>query len=198
MIDKLQQGGQAPNQKELEKAFMAYLVQDAAAQGVQIQSEQDLQSYAQQLGEEGIKAKYQEFMQKMQGGTAMARLGAKLQYYKKLKGSCPDGEEMVYFKEGGRICKSCQKKKQETPMAQKGKKMNPVEEFKNKKKGTNPNDTVNTSKGPRDLNNKTKYPKWNPAKEKNSADERKRVAEKDEKSGKKVFGSKCGSKMKKK
>ena len=196
---KFQQGGTMNNQQELQKAFVAYLVQDAAAQGVQIQSEQDLQSYAQQLGEEGIKAKYQEFMQKMQGGTAMARLGAKLQYYKKLKGSCPDGEEMVYFKEGGRICKSCQKKKQEeTPMAQKGKKMNPVEEFKNKKNDTNPNDTVNTSKGPRDLNGKTKHPKWNPAKEQNSFEERKRVAEKDEKSGKKVFGSKCGSKMKKK
>ena len=195
---KFQQGGTMNNQQELQKAFVAYLIQDAQSQGVQIQSEQDLQAYAEQLGEDGIKAKYQEFMQKMQGGV-MARLGAKLQYYKKLKGSCPDGEEMVYFKEGGRICKSCQKKKQEeTPMAQKGKKMNPVEEFKNKKNDTNPNDTVNTSKGPRDLNGKTKHPKWNPAKEQNSFEERKRVAEKDEKSGKKVFGSKCGSKMKKK
>lgn len=198
MVDKLQQGGQAPNQKELQKAFMAFLVQDAAQQGVQIQSEQDLESYAQQLGEDGIKAKYQEFVQRMQGGSTMARLGAKLQYYKKLKGSCPEGEEMVYFKQGGRICKSCQKKQQEAPMAQGGKKMNAVDEFKNKKKDINPNDTVNTKKGPRDLNGKTKYPKWNPSKEKNSIEERIRVVEKDEKSGKKVFGSKCGAKMKKK
>lgn len=142
-MEQFQQGGQAPqqNQKELEQAFMAYLVQDAAAQGVQIQSEQDLQSYAQQLGEEGIKAKYQEFMQRMQGGTTMAKLGAKLQYYKKLKGSCPEGEEMVYFKEGGRICKSCQKKKEDTAMAKGGKKMNAVQEFKDKKK-VNPSDTI--------------------------------------------------------
>ena len=83
------------NQEELQKAFMAYLIQDAAAQGIQVQSEQDLQAYAEQLGEDGIKAKYQEFMQKMQGGV-MARLGAKLEYYKKLKGVCPEGEELVY------------------------------------------------------------------------------------------------------
>jgi hypothetical protein len=44
----------------------------------------------------------------MQGGV-MARLGAKLEYYKKLKGVCPEGEELVYFKQGGRICKACQK-----------------------------------------------------------------------------------------
>ena len=92
------------NQEELQKAFMAYLIQDAQAQGIQLQSEQDLQAYAEQLGEDGIKAKYQEFMQKMQGGV-MARLGAKLEYYKKLKGVCPEGEELVYFKQGGRICK---------------------------------------------------------------------------------------------
>lgn len=177
-MEQFQQGGQAPqqNQKELEKAFMAYLVQDAATQGVQIQSEQDLQSYAQQLGEQGIKAKYQEFMQKMQGGTVAARLGAKLQYYKKLKGSCPEGEQLVYFKEGGRICKSCQKKKEDTVMAKDGKKMNAVQEFKDKKK-VNPNDTINTSKGPQDLNGRTKYQKFDSKKA--SQSERDRASEKD-------------------
>ena len=50
------------NEQELQKAFMAYLIEDAAAQGVQIKSEQDLQAYAQKLGEEGLKVKYQEFM----------------------------------------------------------------------------------------------------------------------------------------
>lgn len=121
---KYQQGGAMANQEELQKAFMAYLIQDAAAQGIQLQSEQDLEQYAQQLGEDGIKAKYQEFMQKMQGGV-MARLGAKLEYYKKLKGVCPEGEELVYFKQGGRICKACQK-------AQKGAKVkgNEVDKFK--------------------------------------------------------------------
>lgn len=125
---KYQQGGTMNNQEELQKAFLAYLIQDAAQQGIQLQSEQDLQNYAQQLGEEGIRAKYQEFMQKMQGGT-MAKLGAKLEYIKKLKGICPEGYEMAYYKVGGRICKSCQKKHvMET--AQKGKKLNAVQQFK--------------------------------------------------------------------
>lgn len=82
-----QQGGamQQPSQdEEMKKAFIQFLVQDAAAQGVQIQSEQDLQNYAQQLGQEGLQAKYQEFMQRMQGGVK-AKLGSKLTYLKKLK-----------------------------------------------------------------------------------------------------------------
>lgn len=123
---KLQQGGAMNNQQELQKAFVAYLIQDAQSQGVQIQSEQDLQAYAEQLGEDGIKAKYQEFMQKMQGGV-MARLGAKLEYYKKLKGVCPEGEELVYFKQGGRICKACQKAQKGTKVT---KKANEVDKFK--------------------------------------------------------------------
>lgn len=123
---KYQQGGVMANQEELQKAFMAYLIQDAQAQGIQLQSEQDLQAYAEQLGEDGIKAKYQEFMQKMQGGV-MARLGAKLEYYKKLKGVCPEGEELVYFKQGGRICKACQKAQKGTKVT---KKANEVDKFK--------------------------------------------------------------------
>lgn len=129
---KYQQGGTMNNQEELQKAFLAYLIQDAAQQGIQLQSEQDLQNYAQQLGEEGIKAKYQEFMQKMQGGV-MAKLGTKLDYIKKLKGICPEGYELTYFKVGGRICKSCQKK-HHTELAQEGKKLNAVEQFKKRKK----------------------------------------------------------------
>lgn len=127
-----QQGGtmqqQSSQEQELQKAFLAYLIQDAAQQGIQLQSEQDLQAYAQQLGEEGIKAKYQEFMQKMQGGT-MAKLGAKLEYIKKLKGVCPEGYEMSYYKVGGRICKTCQKM-HKMEAAQKGKKLNVVQQFK--------------------------------------------------------------------
>lgn len=125
---KQQQGGtmqqqQSSQEQELQKAFLAYLIQDAAQQGIQLQSEQDLQAYAQQLGEEGIKAKYQEFMQKMQGGT-MAKLGTKLEYLKKLKGV----NETDYYKQGGSFCKTHQQHHMET--AQKGKKLNAVQQFK--------------------------------------------------------------------
>jgi hypothetical protein len=47
----------------------------------------------------------------MQGGAPQsARNGAKLNYIRRLKGECPEGYEMAYFKAGGKVCKKCQKK----------------------------------------------------------------------------------------
>lgn len=122
------------NQEQIQKAFMAFLIEDAAQQGVEIQSEQDLQAYAEELGKEGLQAKYQQFMQKMQGGVK-ARLGAKLNYIKSIKNDCPDGYEKFYFKSGGQIkseCKVCNAKK---AMQSGGEvKKNSVQNFKQKKK----------------------------------------------------------------
>jgi hypothetical protein len=36
-----------------------------------------------------------------------ARLGAKLNYIRTIKGECPEGQKLIYFKEGGRVCKKC-------------------------------------------------------------------------------------------
>lgn len=196
---KFQQGGTMNNQQELQKAFVAYLIQDAQSQGVQIQSEQDLQAYVEQLGEDGIKAKYQEFMQKMQGGV-MARLGAKLEYYKKLKGVCPEGEELVYFKQGGRICKACQKAQKGTKVT---KKANEVDKFKAgraqyKKDMKSARDeasrdsiSINKYNDQETMANKGNFQggKWVP--------DRKQYAKKDA-CGSKMKVNKCGSKMKKK
>lgn len=199
---KFQQGGTMNNQQELQKAFVAYLIQDAQSQGVQIQSEQDLQAYAEQLGEDGIKAKYQEFMQKMQGGV-MARLGAKLEYYKKLKGVCPEGEELVYFKQGGRICKACQKAQKGTKVT---KKANEVDKFKTGRAQYKKDMKSARDEASRDSISINKYNdqetmankghkgnfqggKWVP--------DRKQYAKKDA-CGSKMKVNKCGSKMKKK
>lgn len=199
---KFQQGGTMNNQQELQKAFVAYLIQDAQSQGVQIQSEQDLQAYAEQLGEDGIKAKYQEFMQKMQGGV-MARLGAKLEYYKKLKGVCPEGEELVYFKQGGRICKACQKAQKGTKVT---KKANEVDKFKAGRAQYKKDMKSTRDEASRDSISINKYNdqetmankghkgnfqggKWVP--------DRKQYAKKDA-CGSKMKVNKCGSKMKKK
>lgn len=199
---KFQQGGTMNNQQELQKAFVAYLIQDAQSQGVQIQSEQDLQAYAEQLGEDGIKAKYQEFMQKMQGGV-MARLGAKLEYYKKLKGVCPEGEELVYFKQGGRICKACQKAQKGTKVT---KKANEVDKFKAGRAQYKKDMKPARDEASRDSISINKYNdqetmankghkgnfqggKWVP--------DRKQYAKKDA-CGSKMKVNKCGSKMKKK
>lgn len=199
---KFQQGGTMNNQQELQKAFVAYLIQDAQSQGVQIQSEQDLQAYAEQLGEDGIKAKYQEFMQKMQRGV-MARLGAKLEYYKKLKGVCPEGEELVYFKQGGRICKACQKAQKGTKVT---KKANEVDKFKAGRAQYKKDMKSARDEASRDSISINKYNdqetmankghkgnfqggKWVP--------DRKQYAKKDA-CGSKMKVNKCGSKMKKK
>lgn len=199
---RFQQGGTMNNQQELQKAFVAYLIQDAQSQGVQIQSEQDLQAYAEQLGEDGIKAKYQEFMQKMQGGV-MARLGAKLEYYKKLKGVCPEGEELVYFKQGGRICKACQKAQKGTKVT---KKANEVDKFKAGRAQYKKDMKSARDEASRDSISINKYNdqetmankghkgnfqggKWVP--------DRKQYAKKDA-CGSKMKVNKCGSKMKKK
>lgn len=199
---KFQQGGTMNNQQELQKAFVAYLIQDAQSQGVQIQSEQDLQAYAEQLGEDGIKAKYQEFMQKMQGGV-MARLGAKLEYYKKLKGVCPEGEELVYFKQGGRICKACQKAQKGTKVT---KKANEVDKFKagraqykkdmKSARDEASRDSISINKYNDQETMANKGHKGNFQEEKWVPD-RKQYAKKDA-CGSKMKVNKCGSKMKKK
>ena len=75
----------------------------------QMTGEQFLQQF-QQLDEKSQKQLIQEFQQDTQ--APMARLGAKLNYIKQIKGTCPDGQELVYFKKGGRFCKACQDKKQ--------------------------------------------------------------------------------------
>lgn len=62
-----------------------------------------------------------------QGSTRKARLGAKLNYFKQVS-ECPEGQEVVYFKKGGEICKVCAGKKM-----QNGGKSDPIKEFKKRK-----------------------------------------------------------------
>lgn len=199
-INKYQQGGTMNNEQELQKAFMAFLIEDAKTQGITIQSEEDLVKYAESLGEDGIKAKYQEFMQKMQGGVK-AKLGTKLNYVRKIKGLCADDEELVYMKQGGRVCPVCQKKMEK---AQEGTKVkgNAVEEFKkSRKQHVNPDDTVHVKPGvPRSLFNSDGtaidkrfpvYSKKEYQKDLKTEDGRKRVLKQD------IRASKCGGKVKK-
>lgn len=86
----------------------------AAAQGNKEASAQIQQivSAAEQGDQQAQQILYliQQEIQAMQ----MAKRGAKLNYIKSLKGDCPEGEELVYFKKGGMLCKACEKKKQET------------------------------------------------------------------------------------
>lgn len=77
-------------------------------------------------GDENSKQQLIQVLQ--QGSTRKARLGAKLDYIKQSIGECPEGQEVVYFKKGGEICKMCVGKKM-----QDGGKSDPIKNFKKKK-----------------------------------------------------------------
>lgn len=103
---------------------MQYLQQKSGAQ-----TQQEFEAYIQQLGEEGLQQEYAQFMQMIQQQQVAARkFGGMLNYIGQLRGVCPEGYEMQFFKQGGQICKKCvQKAKMEdggkTPQ-------NPVDAFK--------------------------------------------------------------------
>ena len=106
---KKQQGGQLNmNEQQLQQAFLQYLMQKTGAQ-----NEQQLEQVVQQLGEDGLKQAYAQFMQEMQQQQVQAaKFGAKLNYIRKLNGQCPEGMEMYYYKQGGRLCRKCIQAKQ--------------------------------------------------------------------------------------
>lgn len=122
---KKQQGGQLNmNEQQLQQAFLQYLMQKTGAQ-----DEQQLEQVVQQLGEDGLKQAYAQFMQEMQQQQVQAaKFGAKLNYIKKLNGQCPEGMEMHYYKQGGRLCRKCMQAKQN--MRESEAPSNPIDAFK--------------------------------------------------------------------
>ena len=123
---KYQQGGQlGMNEQQLQQAFIQFLAQKTGAK-----NQQELEAAIQQLGEEGLKQAYAEFMQLIQQQQVQAaKFGAKLNYIKSLRGQCPEGYEISYYKVGGTLCKKCMKKQQEMKDGGQVPK-NPIDEFK--------------------------------------------------------------------
>lgn len=120
-----QQGGVMNNQEELKQAFIQFLAQKTGAR-----NQQELEAAIQQMGEQGLQAAYQEFMQLLQQQQVQAaKFGAKLNYIKSLRGQCPEGYEISYYKVGGTLCKKCMKKQQEMKDGGQVPK-NPIDEFK--------------------------------------------------------------------
>lgn len=115
------------NEQQLKEAFMQYLQQKSGAQ-----TQQEFEAYVQQLGEEGLQQEYMQFMQLLQQQQVASRkFGGMLNYIEKLRGICPEGYEMQFFKQGGQICKKCVQK---VRMSDGGDfpEDNPVEAFKKK------------------------------------------------------------------
>lgn len=90
------------NEEQIQQ-LIQLLVQAGAAQD-ENQAMQIIQMASQ--GDQQAQQVVQQVVQQAQQ-TVSAKLGAKLRYLGKLKGMCPEGQEMVYFKAGGRICKAC-------------------------------------------------------------------------------------------
>ena len=125
---KKQQGGQLNmNEQELQQAFIQFLAQKTGAK-----TQQELEAAIQQLGEEGLKQAYAEFMQLIQQQQVQAaKFGAKINYIKKLRGQCPDGYELQYYKSGGLLRKECKKCMKEQVMQEGGNvPQDPIDQFK--------------------------------------------------------------------
>ena len=119
---------QASGQQGIEQQAMA-LVQ-AAMQGDKQanQTIQNIMQAAQQGDQQAVQVAQllQTIIQNMRG-SRKARLGAKLNYFKQTC-ECPEGQEVVYFKKGGELCKVCAGKKM-----QDGGKSDPIKEFKKRR-----------------------------------------------------------------
>ena len=123
MINFYQDGGQV--QDDPQQKIIA-LVQ-AAQQGNQQaqQTIQQIQQAAQQGDQQAaqIMQLIQQITQQMQQQVQAARHGAKLNYLASLRGYCPQGSHLEFFKVGGQICKKCmQNKVQEDKCGGKAKK----------------------------------------------------------------------------
>lgn len=104
------------NEKQLQQAFIQFLAQKSGAK-----TQQELDKYIQSIGEKGMEKAKQEFIelvkqqqqkqqQEQQKQAQKVAHGTKLQYFRKLKNQCPEGEELVYYKRGGTVDCGCIKK----------------------------------------------------------------------------------------
>lgn len=107
--------------KKLQEEFIQFLAQQLGAK-----TEQDLTQKVKKLGKEGVKKYYDAFVQYKQKQAKKAAHGTKLTYFKHLKNQCPEGEEIVYYKVGGRVGCGCKKIKK----AEEGTEVNPIDKFK--------------------------------------------------------------------
>lgn len=75
------------------------------------QGDPQAQQIAMMIQEELQNAQGQGPVPPGQEGVSYTKKGAKLNYINYLRGKCPEGYEIGYFKKGGHLCKACMKKK---------------------------------------------------------------------------------------
>ena len=116
MIKKFQQGGQQDAIMQFVQG-LAETLQADPQQIVQIaQQNPDALKSAVQVYQEtqDIQKAAQAFVQATKQQAQRAAHGAKLQYLKTLKNKCEEGEELVYYKQGGSVKCGCMPKKEES------------------------------------------------------------------------------------
>lgn len=92
------------------------LVQAAMAQDPQaLQMIKQIEQKAAQ-GDPEAAQMFQMIQQVAQQLATKAKLGAKLNYLRTLKGNCPEGYELHTFKVGGKVCQKCRKAQAGTEM----------------------------------------------------------------------------------
>ena len=106
MINYYQQGGAVQDPQEQIVALVQAAMQGDKKATQQIQQ---IQAAAEQGDKQAtqIMQFIQQIIQQMQQQAQKAKYGAKLQYLALLRGECPEGTHMAYFKAGGQICKKC-------------------------------------------------------------------------------------------
>lgn len=115
MIKKFQQGGQQDAIMQFVQG-LAETLQADPQQIVQIaqQNPEALKSAVQVYQKtQDIQQAAQAFVQATKQQAQKAAHGAKLQYLKTLKNKCEEGEELVYYKQGGSVKCGCMPKKDE-------------------------------------------------------------------------------------
>lgn len=75
----------------------------------------------------------QQVASSMQNQAVAAKHGAKLRYIKRLRSVCDDGEQLVYYKVGGKVCKKCMAKQMKRQQNTQTENLSPVEKFKKDK-----------------------------------------------------------------
>lgn len=135
MVQPQQASGQDPIDQIAQIAVGSLQGDKASKQKlIEVLSNEQIAPKLLQMVDDGVKNQDKRAMiiaqaiKALQGGSRKARLGAKLDYIKQSIGECPEGQEVVYFKKGGEICKMCAGKKM-----QDGGKSDPIKNFKKKK-----------------------------------------------------------------
>lgn len=125
MVQPQQASGQQGIEQQAKALVQAAMQGDTKAN----QTIQKIMQAAEQGDQQAAQvAKLLQAIVQQMKGSRKARLGAKLDYIKQSIGECPEGQEVVYFKKGGEICKMCAGKKM-----QDGGKSDPIKNFKKKK-----------------------------------------------------------------